>query len=385
VREEIAARVRWLGVVGLLVGTACASAPAPAVSAGPSEAPVPAHARGATARPSPLLGPDDGDAPSVDPIVELARDAGSAAFGWVAPRQLALAHGDAPIFPATDAPRYVQILEHHGDDVRIGVRLPTARFALWTDATGLFGVIRREVSVASQSGGGGGFGDSADVGPVEVVLRAGARVEVIAREATRAHVRYLGDVEVEGWVPSDAIGDRVRGAERGAWPRGFFHPLTVLPGAAIRVAPEWSARALAVTTERVHFVEEERDLGDGKHVVSYADADVRVRGIVDTRAPPARTHGHRADDPSAPPPPLTTTVASGTCLYARARGEAIGFIVGDAPVDLEPATGSWFTLALDSPWGALTFAAQGARPTELVACAPAGSVPPTHVTSSTGP
>jgi hypothetical protein len=68
--------------------------------------------------------------------------------------------------------------------------------------------------------------------------------------------------------------------------------------------------------------------------------------------------------------------ASGTCLYARARGEPIGYIVGDRDVQLDDAGGGWWTLTLDTPWGPLELAARRSAPRELVACAPAGSVPP---------
>lgn len=44
-------------------------------------------------------------------------------------------------------------------------------------------------------------------------------------------------------------------------------------------------------------------------------------------------------------------MASGTCLYARAKGDAIGDIVGNRPVELDDAGAGWWTLAIDTRGG----------------------------------
>ncbi|HEX4420462.1 MAG TPA: hypothetical protein VH165_21250 [Kofleriaceae bacterium] len=67
----------------------------------------------------------------------------------------------------------------------------------------------------------------------------------------------------------------------------------------------------------------------------------------------------------------------GPCLYARPDGEPIGYIVDNQPVELDDgAAAGWWTLTAETPWGPLAFAARGPARTELVACAPAGAVPP---------
>jgi len=96
---------------------------------------------------------------------------------------------------------------------------------------------------------------------------------------------------------------------------------------------------------------------------------------VSRRDPPGRVH-HWAETDGTPMITPNATAASGTCLYARARGDAIGYLVGTRPVDLEDAGAGWWTLTIDTPWGPLAFAAHGAARTELVACAPPGTVPP---------
>ena len=60
------------------------------------------------------------------------------------------------------------------------------------------------------------------------------------------------------------------------------------------------------------------------------------------------------------PLPITanTKVASGTRLYARVKGDAIGYIVGDRDVDLAAVERGWFALTIDSPWGPVAFAAR---------------------------
>ncbi len=300
------------------------------------------------------------DDPPVDPVAELGRD--DYAAGWIAPGQLTLAPRGAPLYPPANLPvQQVQILERHGRELRIGVRQEGARFALWTDTTGLLATVKRRLRVESP----GNYGFTPDA---EVELQAGAPVSVLGKDDHRTHVRYLGALEVEGWIPTDALGDRgPSGPRRGYVMRGM-QPLTVMPGTAIRTEARWGAPLLGVIAHS-YFIDDLKDLGDGKHEVDYLDGDVHVHGFVDTHDPPEAVRGRPHDAPPLSATPPTASVASGTCLYDRPRGEAIGFIVGDVPVDLEPGSGSWFTITLDTVWGPLTFAVQGASATDLVPCA----------------
>jgi hypothetical protein len=309
------------------------------------------------------------DDPSVDPIVELATRAVDANMGWIAPRELFTERGGAPIYPAAvTPPQSVQILERHRGEVRIGVRMANARVALWADSSSLYGVIRDDTSV-DDAGHTGAFASADDP---EVRLHMGARVTVLGREDHRVHVRYTGQLEVDGWVPSVMVSDRMPGHERiPHMNTSFGHVIAVNPGAAIRVEPQWSARILAVMVGGLgSFLTVERNLPDDEYVVSYVDNDVAVRGYVSLREAPSPIRGElgQRPPPPQPPTPATATVAAGTCLYARERGEPIGFITESAAVDLEPASGSWFTITLDTPWGPMAFAAQGTSATSMVAC-----------------
>ena len=102
-----------------------------------------------------------------------------------------------------------------------------------------------------------------------------------------------------------------------------------------------------------------------------------MHGFVSKRLPPGQVHRPHTD-PEAAPVPVTPNgkVASGTCLYARVKGDAVGYVVGDRDVDLVDATRAGSRSPIDSPWGPIAFAARGPTRTDLVACAPAGSVPP---------
>jgi hypothetical protein len=78
-------------------------------------------------------------------------------------------------------------------------------------------------------------------------------------------------------------------------------------------------------------------------------------------------------------------VASGTCLYSKRGGDPIGYIVGDRDVDLAEAETGWFSLAIDSPWGPIVFAARGPTRSDLVTCAPPETVPPSALNGPSGP
>lgn len=339
-----------VGLVGL-VGCGASRAPAPASASAPAPS-APAARVAATASRAP-----------VDPIAALAPVVG-AEVSWLAPgaAQLEL---DGATFdgPGGGTPIEVSILERHGSKVRVALRLPHARFSLWTDRGRLYAVMRRDHRASSP------------VGDAFALVRAGARVKRLRHEGTRTQIRYLGALEVEGWVPDDVLGDAgPPHAYRGRFPSAR-RTLMVTPGAVIRARSQWAAEPLAVMASG-YFLDTLKELDDGWTEVSYDDGDVSVRGFVSKRLPPGQVHRPRTD-PEIRPVPVTPNakVAGGTCLYARAKGDAVGYIVGEREVDLVDTEPGWFSLALDSPWGPIVFAARGPTRTDLTTCGPAASGP----------
>jgi hypothetical protein len=142
----------------------------------------------------------------------------------------------------------------------------------------------------------------------------------------------------------------------------------------IHAEPRWGASELAIMATG-YFLDTIRELDDDWVEVSYEDGDLAVHGFISRRDPPGRVH-HWHEIDATPTVSPNATVASGTCLYARPRGDAIGYIVGNRPVDLDDTGRGWWTLTIDTPWGPLAFAASGPTASELVACAPANTVPP---------
>jgi hypothetical protein len=303
------------------------------------------------------------DPPAVDPIAALAPDLPDQQVSWLVPGRMQLELDGAAIeAPGGDRPLEVGVIERHGSLVRAAVRLPHARFSVWTDRARLLALLGAERRL------GAGVGLAA-TGEVHAVLRAGARVRRLARKGGQTHVRFVGAVEVEDWVPNALL--REAGPRRdlvGRIPSGR-RTLLVIPGAVIRTEPRWAARALAMVADG-HLVDVVREVDPAWVEVAYADGDVSVHGYLSRRDPPGRVH--RAKDPEIPPPAVVPNgkAAGGTCLYARARGEAIGYLVGDRDVELEAQGGGWWRLAIDTPWGAVAFAAHGPTERELAACAP---------------
>ena len=336
--------MRCLALVGLV---ACGGAQVPV------PAPAPETAARAASKPAVMS-----RAP-VDPIAALAPAEG-AEVSWLAPgtAQLEL---DGATFdnPGGGKPIEVSIIDRHGSKVRVAVRLEHARFSLWTDRKRLFAVMRKDHRVS------GPFGDAF------AVIRAGARVVRLRHDGTRTQIRYHGALEVEGWVPDDVLGDAgPPHAYRGRFPSGR-RTLMVTPGAVIRAKPEWAADELAVMANG-YFLDTRKELSDGWTEVSYDDGDLSVHGFVSKRLPPGQVH-RPPIDPEIQPVPVTPNakVAAGTCLYARVKGDAVGYIVGDRDVDLADADTGWFSIALDSPWGPIVFAARGPTRTDLMKCGPA--------------
>jgi hypothetical protein len=338
--------------VGWICLVACGPAPPPTEPA--------AHPARRSVTPDP-------DRPVIDPIAALAPD-DDAEVSWVIPGPIELELGGPSLGAGGSGPPIeVGAIDRQGNLERIAVRLEHARFSVWIDRAHLLSVLTREqrIEVAGLPVPGS---------DAEVVLRAGARVRRLAQRDRSTRVLYLDVLQVDGWVPDAALADRgPPRAGNSRVPTGLRSSM-VFPGAVIRAAPRWAAAELAIVATGVLF-DTVRDIDDAWTEVSFMDVDVMVHGFVSRRDPPGRVrHWHGNDAATAITP--NTTVASGTCLYARPGGEAIGYVVGNRAVDLDDAgAGSW-TLTLDTPWGPVGFAAAGATRTELVACAPPGSVPP---------
>jgi hypothetical protein len=354
-------RVRTLGLA-VLVACGSAIAPPPAVAPGGDgeQAAVPRERVA--------------DKAAIDPIAVLA-PIEDAPVSWLVPGRIQLELGGSAIeAPGGNRPIDVAIVDRQGNLVRAVVRLEHARFSLWTDSSRLLAVIARDQRVTTH------------VGPPPpadrfVMLRPGARVRRLAHKDKQTQVRFVGAVEVEGWVPDDVLAESGPRRDRNTRIPSGRRTLMVLPGSVIRVEPKWTAGALA-TMANSQFLDTVKEIDQAWVEVAYADAEVSLHGYVSKQAPPGRVH--RTKDPEVPPPTIIANakVASGTCLYTKQGGEAAGYIVGDRDVHLDDLGGSWWTLSFDTPWGPIPFAARGPTPTSLVACAPQGSVPPPAGTPS---
>jgi hypothetical protein len=307
------------------------------------------------------------DRPPVDPIAALT-PSDAAERSWVVPGPIRLELGAATVAAASAGrPIEVSPIDQEGNLARVAVRLEHARFSVWIDRAELLSVLTRDQRIDAP-------GVPAVGSDVEVVLRAGATVRRLAHRDRSTQVRYLGAIQVEGWVPDAVLADRGRPRDgAGRIPTGR-KTLMLIPGAVIRAEPRWASSELAIMGSG-YLLDAVRELDDAWTEVAYEDGDVAVHGFVSRRDPPGRLHHWRDGDPPAAVAP-NATVASGTCLYARPGGDAIGYIVGNRPVDLDDTGNGWWTLTIDTPWGPVAFAARGPSKIELAACAPAGSVPP---------
>ena len=298
--------------------------------------------------------------PAVDVIAALARPL--AESSWIVPGPAQLVLGGESVQAADGAPRLeVSVVEEQGSDVRVGVRLEHARFALWMARSRLLAIVARDQRVM-QLGAPPASGSEA----MQVVLHRGAQVQRLRHKEGATFVRYVGALEVEGWLPDDALADR---APAGHTTRGRVSNakklLMVIQGAIIRAEPKWGGHQLAVVSNG-YFVDLVREVDEVWSEVSYDDGDLGVHGFLSRRDPPGRTHRKAASEPKAPLAP-NATVRDGTCLYAE--GEPVGFIVDDRQVVVDK-TGrpGWYVLTIDTPWGELAFEAKGATDTELATC-----------------
>lgn len=341
-------------VIGLCL-SACGGASPPAKPTSISRD----HARDPRSPPPGV--PSETDRAPVDPIAALTPH-GDAEVSWIIPGPIQLELGDTEILAGgSGRPIEVGPIDRQGNLERVAVRLEHARFSAWIDRGHMLSVLTRDQRIEP-------FGAPAIDSYAQVVLRAGATVRRLAHRGHSTQVRYLGALQIEGWVPDAALADRGHRRDgAGRIPTGRQARI-VIPGAVIRAEPRWAASELAIMA-RGYIVDVVRELADGWTEVSYEDGDVAVHGFVSTRDPPGRVHRWREAD-AIPAVAPNATVAGGTCLHARPDGEPIGYIVGDRPVDLDHNGAGWWTLTIDTPWGPLGFAARGPSQTELDTCAP---------------
>jgi hypothetical protein len=281
---------------------------------------------------------------------------------WIIPGSAQLELGGASVqAPEAAEPLEVEPLDERGNDVRLGVRLDHVRFAIWTQRARLLAIALRDVRVEDQPN------TSFTTAPIEVRLRATALVRRIAHQKSWTKIRYAGALEINGWVPDDALGDRTQPGKQplGRIPTGRT-TLAVFPGAVIRAEPHWGSRELAVMATG-YFIDEVNPIDDAWSEVAYEDGDIDVHGYLSRRDPPGRVHRAREAD-SIVPVQTNATLPAGTCLYASEGGEPVGTIVSDAAVALEPTHPGWFSVAVETPFGAIAFSARGATEGELATC-----------------
>lgn len=340
--------MRALAAIGLALG--CVAAP-PRAPIAPTVVPPPvAHV--------------EARAP-IDPIVALAQT--PTQISYVVPGAAQLELGGPMIHAADGAhPLAVELYEDAGSQLRVGVRLEHARFAIWCERARLLGIVARDVVVDV---GVGPRAVDLSAPAIEVVLHGHAVVRVLGHHEHRTRVRYLGALEVDGWVGDDALvlHEAPHPPAHGRIPSGMHNHL-VVPGAVIRAATEWTAPPLAIVVDG-HVVDEVRALAGGWFEVSYEDGDLRVHGYLSDRLPPERVHKPHAVDPAPAPLVPNATVPAGACLYANERGEPIGFFDGAEPAVVERTShGDWWTVAIETPWGPIELFARGASAAELAPC-----------------
>lgn len=310
---------------------------------------------------------DEEALPYVDPIEALAP---ANRISYLVPGRVAIELGTTWIDgPGGTKPIEVSVFARQGNLVRAAVRLGHARFSVWTDRNRMLPVLAKDFTLSTAFRPG----DES-----RVVLRAGAVVRRLARKEKekRSQIRYVGALEVEGWIPDDLLADAGPPKQRvSRFPRhGRLRPVHAFPGAIIRREPRWAGEQLALVAT-AYSLDTIREIDAAWSLVAYDDAEVGVQGYLSRRDPPGRVH--KPKDPEVAPQKITPTakVANGTCLYARVKGEPVGYIVGDQDVTLDDAGAGWWSLTIDSPWGPLPFAAQGPTKTDLLACVPSQTPP----------
>ncbi|MCX5745373.1 MAG: hypothetical protein NT062_23085 [Proteobacteria bacterium] len=314
----------------------------------------------------------------VDLFTALGTPADGVAGTWIAPAPLQLEPGATTYAAATTDTTAVRTIERQGSLVRVALRLDALRFGAWIDRGWVLAIVAREQVVAPFVGAGGEFDDDPQH-PIQIALLPGARVRRLAHKDGWTQIRYVGELEANGWVPDTALVDERTPTQRFGRQPGFGQPLMLMRGAVFRSKPDWSAREIALANGA--FVTMVRALDANWVEITYGDDDVRLHAYVARQLPPGRMH--RPSENDAVQAIVPNAIApSGTCLYAREGGEPIGYVVGDQPVQLdESGRDGWWSLLIATPWSGLPFVARGPQREALVACAPAGSVPAPSPTS----
>jgi hypothetical protein len=310
-----------------------------------------------------------------DPIAALVPD-DAATMSFMNLGRVQLEIGGSMIeSPGGTKPLRVMLIGRQGDQVRAAVDAVTARFSVWTSANQLYSLLQSEQRVELDT-----------VGPIHseafATLHAGARVRRIARRGDYTKVRYLGALQIEGWVPDSALG--LTAAARtpmGRMGRGR-RPQHVTSGTVVRGDTMWASTPIAVVAQG-YLLDLGEDMKDGWWKVSYLDGDIEVHGFWSRSSAPSSVVLEQDPDP---PPPLVTpneTIPSGTCLHSQIESDQVGYVVGDVEGELvaSSVTG-WYSLTLDTPWGPITFGVQGSSVQDLVACAPPATVPPSKLRPS---
>lgn len=306
--------------------------------------------------------------PAIDPIVALG-DPDKFPHSFIVPGLAQLELDSAQVQAPPAAPELeVTILDEQTAMVRVAVRLDGVAFALWTERARLLGIAVHDQQI-SESPGSGFWDPSSDAPFAEV--RAGAHVRMLGHHDTWTQVRYLGALEIDGWMPDAALEDRTTEdhSAGGRMPTGLPTLLTT-PGTVVRTDAKWVARELAVMANG-YFLDTIKELDDVWSQVGYEDGDIRVRGFVSRQDPPGRVHKPHEVEVATPPITANATVAKGTCLYASQHGEPIGFTLDAHAAEVSSGRSpSWYTLTFDTPWGPLTFAATGTSEHDLSSCGP---------------
>lgn len=288
---------------------------------------------------------------TVDPMPFLREPAATAKRTWVKPRAAWLDVGDRASSPDGEADAVeVTLVETGPTLVRVAVNAPAARFVVWVERRDLFGVMARDVDVRADF-----TAPAADIG---ATLRQGAAVEILERTAERSRVRYSGAIELETWVPNDALSAEAEPVDRGG-PSVSGKLLHAAPGMAIRTEPRWGSQLLAALA-RTYFVNEVRAVDDAWSEVQYSDRAISVRGFASRRDPPVRLAARAPSSAPLSGLDLNEKLTAGTCLYARVRGEVVGiandYFASTAPADNE----GWWNVTMETAWGPMTFAARRA-------------------------
>ncbi len=299
--------------------------------------------------------PSDARAP-IDAVGALAQ--ARVETGWIVPGPAQLVLGGTSLQPIDDKPLEIDLLDERGTDARVGVRLDHVRFALWIARSRLMAVLARDQHISASPT------SEVAIQGTAILLRTGAHVHRLAQKDGYTQVRYIGALEVEGWVADDALRDRGAAGRSSGGRMGPHQPVMVPVGGLVRVDRSSHARVLA-TAHYSTFLDQVDSLDDRWLHVTYTDNDVYVRGFYQQRSTPGATHPAKVPELGAAIVP-NLTVPNGTCLYAAE--EPVGFVLGDQPVAVEPLRVGWFTVTLDSPWGPSAFEARGPTESTLATC-----------------